>query len=278
MAKKMTMGVIVGNRGFFPDALAKSGREEIMRALEKAGMGCVVLGPDQSKYGAVETHDEAKRCAALFREHRHEIDGVIVTLPNFGDERAVADTLRMADLGVPVLVQASPDAAENMTAAHRRDSFCGKISVCNNLRQYRIPFSLTALHTVHPEAPQFGRVVVEEACVAVGVAQGLIVVRAPPVRLVERRVVDALVDDAFVARMLFHRHRQPLRVAIDQDACAVLVVAALELHMVEHDEQVGTDHPVEVAEPGQEVGLMQGDDHLAFSPEAADAALVEMSA
>ncbi len=157
MAKKMTMGVIVGNRGFFPDSLAKTGREEIMRALEKAGMGCVVLNPDQSKHGAVETHDEAKKCAELFRKQRDQIDGVIVTLPNFGDERAVADTLRLADLKVPVLIQASPDAAESMTAAHRRDSFCGKISVCNNLRQYRIPFSLTGMHTVHPEAPQFGR-------------------------------------------------------------------------------------------------------------------------
>jgi len=155
MAKKMTMGVVVGNRGFFPDALAKTGREEIMRALEQAGMACVVLGPDQSKHGAVETHDEAKRCAELFRKHRDQIDGVIVTLPNFGDERAVADTLRLADLKVPVLVQASPDVAGSMTAQHRRDSFCGKISVCNNLRQYRIPFSLTALHTVHPEAPPF---------------------------------------------------------------------------------------------------------------------------
>jgi len=27
--RKMTFGVIVGNRGFFPDHLAKTGREEI---------------------------------------------------------------------------------------------------------------------------------------------------------------------------------------------------------------------------------------------------------
>ena len=155
MSRKMTMGVIVGNRGFFPDALAKTGREEMLRALERAGIGSVVLGPEQSKHGAVETYDEAKRCAELFRKNRDRIDGVIVTLPNFGDERAVADTLRFADLGVPVLVQASPDSAGDMTVAHRRDSFCGKISVCNNLRQYGIPFSLTARHTVHPESKAF---------------------------------------------------------------------------------------------------------------------------
>src|SRR5579863_1718085 len=103
--RKMTMGVIVGNRGFFPDQLAKSGREEIMRALAQAGMDCVVLGPEDSKHGAVETHEEAKRCAALFRKNSDRLDGVIVALPNFGDERAIADTLRMARLDIPVLVQ-----------------------------------------------------------------------------------------------------------------------------------------------------------------------------
>jgi len=29
--QKMTMGVIVGSRGFFPDHLAKSGREEMVK-------------------------------------------------------------------------------------------------------------------------------------------------------------------------------------------------------------------------------------------------------
>ena len=155
--KKMTMGVIVGNRGFFPDHLAKSGREEILAVLAKAGINAVALGPEESKYGAVETHEEAKRCAALFQKHAKELDGVIVTLPNFGDERAIADTLRLARLGVPVLVQATPDSASKMTITHRRDSFCGKMSACNNLKQYRIPYSLTKLHTVALDSPEFSK-------------------------------------------------------------------------------------------------------------------------
>jgi L-fucose isomerase-like protein len=153
--KKMTMGVIVGNRGFFPDQLAKVGREEMIRALAKAGMDCVVLTPEESKHGAVETHEEAKRCAALFQKNRERIDGVIVSLPNFGDERAVADTMRLARLDVPVLVQATPDDAKKMTIAFRRDSFCGKMSACNNLRQYGVPYSLTRLHTVSPDSEEF---------------------------------------------------------------------------------------------------------------------------
>ena len=153
--KKITMGVIVGNRGFFPDHLAKSGREEMLRALDRAGIGAVVLDETQSKHGAVETHEEAKRCAELFRKHEGEIAGVIVTLPNFGDERAIADTLRYARLGVPVLLQATPDTPSSMGITHRRDSFCGKMSACNNLRQYGIPYSLTASHTVRPDTAEF---------------------------------------------------------------------------------------------------------------------------
>src|SRR6202011_3108579 len=137
-SREMTMGVIIGNRGFFPGELARSGREEMIQALTKAGMDCVALGTEDINHGAVETHEEAKRCAALFQKNRERLDGVIVSLPNFGDERAIADTLRLARLEVPVLVQATPDDALKMTILHRRDSFCGKMSACNNLRQYGI--------------------------------------------------------------------------------------------------------------------------------------------
>src|SRR6478736_4845242 len=153
--KKMTMGLIVGNRGFFPDHLAKSGREEMVRVLEAADIEVVALTPEQSKYGAVETREESRRCADLFRQNRDRIDGIIVTLPNFGEERAIADTLRLADLRVPVLIQATPDDPKKMTIAFRRDSFCGKMSACNNLKQYGIPYSITTLHTEAPDSPEF---------------------------------------------------------------------------------------------------------------------------
>ena len=153
--KKMTMGLIVGNRGFFPDHLAKTGREEMLRALQGAGMDVVALTPEESKYGAVETREESRRCAELFKKNRERVDGVIVTLPNFGEERAIADTLRLADLRVPVLIQATPDDPKKMTIAFRRDSFCGKMSACNNLKQYGIPYSITTLHTEAPDSPEF---------------------------------------------------------------------------------------------------------------------------
>jgi len=155
--KKMTMGLIVGNRGFFPDHLAKSGREEMLGVLQAEGIEVIALTPEDSKYGAVETREESRRCADLFKHNRDRIDGIIVTLPNFGEERAIADTLRLADLRVPVLIQATPDDPKKMTIASRRDSFCGKMSACNNLRQYGIPYSITRLHTESPDSEEFAK-------------------------------------------------------------------------------------------------------------------------
>src|SRR5450631_2020592 len=155
--KKMTMGLIVGNRGFFPHHLAKTGREEMLRVLEAAGMDVVGLTPEESEHGAVETRQDSRRCADLFKKNRDRIDGVIVTLPNFGEERAIADALRLADLHVPVLIQATPDEPAKMDIAFRRDSFCGKMSACNNLRQYGIPYSITTLHTESPDSPEFAK-------------------------------------------------------------------------------------------------------------------------
>jgi L-fucose isomerase-like protein len=103
----------------------------------------------------VETFADALRCADLFKKLAPDIDGIIVTLPNFGDERGVADTLRHSGLNVPVLIQATPDRSDAMTIATRRDSFCGKMSACNNLMQYGIPYSLTTLHTESPASAEF---------------------------------------------------------------------------------------------------------------------------
>src|SRR5437667_5812045 len=100
--RQMTLGMIVGNRGFFPDHLARSGHQEMRSALESAGVKVVALTETESKFGAVETRQEARRCADLFNQHREAMDGFVVTLPNYGDVRAIADTVRMAGLSVPI--------------------------------------------------------------------------------------------------------------------------------------------------------------------------------
>jgi len=153
--KKTTFAVIVGNRGFFPDVLAKEGRKNILEVLKTNGFGSVALSMQETKYGAVETFADARKCAALFAENAEQIDGIIVTLPNFGDEKAVAETIKHSGLNVPILIQAEPDVQDKMSAAERRDSFCGKISVCNNLKQAGIPYTLTKSHTVKVTSAEF---------------------------------------------------------------------------------------------------------------------------
>src|SRR6516162_8303330 len=150
-----TLGLVIGNRGFFPAHLCESGRRDMLRVLEQEGIKAITLPVEDSRFGAVESLGEAEKCADLFKAHRGEIDGVVVTLPNFGDERAVANTLRWAGLNVPVLIHAFNDEGQKMTVRDRRDSFCGKMSVCNNLRQYGIKYSLTRLHTVEPDSAEF---------------------------------------------------------------------------------------------------------------------------
>jgi L-fucose isomerase-like protein len=153
--KKTTFAVIVGNRGFFPDILAKEGRKDILEVLKINGFGSVALSMQETKYGAVETFADARKCAALFAENAEQIDGIIVTLPNFGDEKAVAETIKHSGLNVPILIQAEPDVQDKMSAVNRRDSFCGKISVCNNLKQAAVPYTLTKSHTVKVTSAEF---------------------------------------------------------------------------------------------------------------------------
>ncbi len=148
-------GIVVGNRNFFPDSLVEEGRDEILQRMRAMGHTTVALGSEDTAYGAVETRADAERCAALFRKHGDEIDGVIVTLPNFGDERAVAETLRLARLDVPVLVHAFPDDTGKLDIDHRRDAFCGKLSLSNNLVQYGIPFTNTTYHVEEPSSEAF---------------------------------------------------------------------------------------------------------------------------
>jgi len=155
MAKKTTLAVLVGTRGFFPTHLAVKGRTDILNILKEQGFDTVCLGAKEATGGAIESLADARLAAELLKKNAGRVDGVLVTLPNFGDERAIANAIRFSGLDVPVLVHAWPDDAKHMTVADRRDSFCGKISVTNNLSQYAVRFSLTDLHCVDPHSKSF---------------------------------------------------------------------------------------------------------------------------
>lgn len=154
-AKKATLGVFLGNRDFFPDSLITTGRQELLEVFTQLGIEPVWLDPSVTKLGAVETWSDAKKCAALFDENRQRIDGILISLPNFGDEKAAVEAIKLSRLQVPILVQAFPDDLEKFNVERRRDAFCGKISVCNNLYQYGYPYSVTEQHTLSPKSEAF---------------------------------------------------------------------------------------------------------------------------
>ncbi len=143
-----TLGVILGNRDFFPDVLIGEARRDLKKIFGELSIEPVWLAEQDTKLGAVETWADAQKCGDLLRSNRDRIDGILVCLPNFGDEKGIADSIRLGDVRVPILVQACPDDLDQFGLNRRRDAFCGKISACNNLRQYGSKFSLTRDHTV----------------------------------------------------------------------------------------------------------------------------------
>src|SRR5690554_1739131 len=121
MTAKATLGVIVGNRDFFPDRLISEGRKDILGLFETLNIEPVMLDETDTKLGSVETYAHAKACAELFRKNAGRIEGILVTLPNFGDEKGVADTIKLSGLNVPILVQAYPDDLDQLSVDRRRD-------------------------------------------------------------------------------------------------------------------------------------------------------------
>lgn len=151
--KKLTFALYFGNRGFFPETLIASAREEVAKAVTNAGFDYLMPPAEMTRYGAVETKDEGRTYADWLRTYKGKYDGVILSLPNFGDENGAVAALE--DCGVPILIQAYPDEIGKMDFDHRRDSFCGKFSICDVFHQYGIPFTILEPHVVHPASQAF---------------------------------------------------------------------------------------------------------------------------
>jgi len=153
--RTLGLGVIVSSREFFNAAYTQEARAAVVRQIRASGGEAYIMGSADTPNGAVETRDDAAKYARFFSEHRDAIDGIVVVLPNFGDEIAVVETISRAGLDVPVLVQACNDSIDKVDVKGRRDAFCGKISVCNNLHQYGIAWTDTASHTNDVDGLEF---------------------------------------------------------------------------------------------------------------------------
>lgn len=160
---KQTFALYFGNRGFFPETLIDGARKELKETVEKLGYQTIMMDEGATRFGAVETAEEGRKYAAFLKEHRGEYDGVILCLPNFGDENGAIAALQ--DCGVPILIQTYPDEIGKMDFSQRRDGFCGKFSIMDVFYQYNLPFTTYKPHVVHPVSKEFERQVIEFAAV-----------------------------------------------------------------------------------------------------------------
>ena len=154
--RQVTLGVVIGSRAFFSPAPCLASRIETLAHLERLGVKPLILPFEATANGAVQSIPDAELYAAFFKQHRDKIDGLVICLPNFGDEFAIAELVNRAKLNVPILVQASNDEVDKVSVKDRRDAFCGKISVTNNFYQYGVPFSETTTHACDTSSAEFG--------------------------------------------------------------------------------------------------------------------------
>jgi L-fucose isomerase-like protein len=151
--KKTTFALFFGNRGFFPSSLIAQARREIPEVLERLGHEVLMMDDAATRFGAVETVQEGETFARFLHSNQGKYQGIILSLPNFGDESGAAVALKGA--GVPILIQAYPDELNQLGPDQRRDSFCGKFSIMDVFIQYGIPFTVLKPHTVHPQSETF---------------------------------------------------------------------------------------------------------------------------
>jgi L-fucose isomerase-like protein len=152
-AKKSTFALFFGNRGFFPASLMADARKELPEVLKEMGHDSILTPADATRHGAVETRREGEIFANFLNANRGKFDGVILSLPNFGDETGAISALK--DAGVPIFIQAYPDDLDKMAPALRRDSFCGKFSIMDVFCQYGLRFTVAKPHTAHPKSAAF---------------------------------------------------------------------------------------------------------------------------
>jgi len=173
--EKTTFALFFGNRGFFQASLQLSARKELTHVLKKMGHRTIALDPKATRHGAVESPREGAVYAEFLRENRGKYGGVILCLPNFGDETGAIAALKDAD--VPILIQAYPDELDKMSPEVRRDAFCGKFSIMDVFCQYGLPFTALTPHAVHPKGEAFARNVdvFDRICRVVGGMKDMVV-------------------------------------------------------------------------------------------------------
>lgn len=142
-----------GNRGFFPAEGIESARETMESVIRKAGYDVLFMDPSLTRFGAIETVAEGELFARFLKENEEAYDGVIVSLPNFGDENGAASALQ--DCKKPILLHAFEDSYDKMGVDSRCDAFCGKIAMSSLFVQCGLKFTTFKPHVINPDKPEF---------------------------------------------------------------------------------------------------------------------------
>jgi len=75
---KATLGIIIGNRDFFPDVLVSEARQDILKLCKELDIEAVMVSEKDTKLGGVESYADSKLCGELFRKNQERIEGVLV--------------------------------------------------------------------------------------------------------------------------------------------------------------------------------------------------------
>ncbi len=150
---KSRFALYFSTRDVFPASLIKSARQDVSKLLKQRGHAVLMTDDQITRNGAVETRAEGEIYAKFLQDNRGRYDGVIIVLPNFGDENGAMAAFRNVD--VPVMVLAYSDQMDKLGPGQRRDAFCGKLSILDVFCQCGIKFTALKPHTVTPGSKSF---------------------------------------------------------------------------------------------------------------------------
>lgn len=151
--KKITFAILFGNRGFFPSESISEARISMIKAINDAGYETCLLNPGKTRFDAIETIQEGKIFSQFLKENEENIDGLIISMPNFSDENGILEAVK--SWNKPIFIQANEDMLDKMGPATRCDAFCGKLALMDLLVQCKIKFTIAKPHVVNPDRPAF---------------------------------------------------------------------------------------------------------------------------
>lgn len=146
------IGLVPAHRGVFSPELAKKMKRATLAAFAKLGIEAVTADEKMCAHGLVESSEEANKLAGRFQEE--QVAGVVIGAMNFGNEVPAAEA---ADIGVPVFLFGCKEEGKLTPGSHRRDAFCGALSIGAALRHRGIRYVFPESPICFPDEPGFLR-------------------------------------------------------------------------------------------------------------------------